>query len=152
MPSDNPSHLKWKNLDGRQKYEVVELARRQEIPVTELCATFGVSRQTLYRAIEAADQASVQALSPKPKGRPPTPVTEKEIRGLRKRNQELEQDLRKQKLKNEIAQAFLDLQRKVERGERLPGEKKSDWMRRQSSSIGSGPARPHPRVAGDDDG
>ena len=135
-----------------QKYEVVELARRQGLPIQELCSTFGVSRQTLYRAMEAADKAAIDALSPKPKGRPPVPVTQKEIQDLRKRNQELEQDLKRQKLKNEVAQALLDLQRKVERGQKLPGEKKPVRKHGRSSPTGSGPARGYGGMATDDDG
>ena len=37
----------------------------------------------------------------------------------------LEQDLKRQKLKNQVAQALLDLQRKADRGQKLPGEKKT---------------------------
>ena len=125
MPSEKLSRLRWRDLDGQQKYEIVELARKPGTEVQELCRTFGISRQTLYRAMEAADKAAIEALSPKPKGRPPVPVSRKEIQSLRTRNKELEQDLKRQKLKNEVAQALLDLQRKADRGQQLPGEKKT---------------------------
>ena len=125
MPSETPRQLKWRDLDGQQKYEVVELARKQGVQVKELCQAFGVSRQTLYRAMEVADKAAIEALSPKPKGRPPVPLTQKEIQVLRTRNKELEQDLKRQKLKNEVAQALLDLQRKTYRGQNLSGGKKT---------------------------
>ena len=138
----------WKNLDGHQKYEVVELARRQGLPVTELCRTFGVSRQTLYRAMETADQAAINALSPKPRGRPPVPMSQKEILALRTRNKELEQDLKQQKLKNEVAQALLDLQRKAERGQSLAGEKKPG----RRPTAGPGRAGASGQMARDDDG
>ena len=151
MPTESPSQLKWRDLDGRQKYEVVELARRQEIPVKQLCETFGVSRQTLYRAMEMADQAAMDALSPKPKGRPPVPVTQKEIQGLRQRNQELEQDLKRQKLKNEVAQALLALHRKADRGQKLPGEKKPGREQDLSTATGPGPAGACRRMGRDDD-
>jgi len=125
MPSETPSMLKWKALDGQQKYEIVELARKPGTQIQELCQTFGISRQTLYRAMEAADKAAIEALSPKPKGRPCVPPSQKEIQNLQSRNKELEKDLKRQKLKNQVAQALLDLQRKADRGQKLPGEKKT---------------------------
>lgn len=152
MATESPNQLKWKNLDGEQKYEVVELARRQGMPIQELCATFGVSRQTLYRAMEAADRAAIDALSPKPRGRPPVPVTQKEILDLRTRNKELEQDLKQQKLKNEVAQALLDLQRKAERGQRLPGGKKRGPRDGPRNPTGLGPAGTRGGMATKDDG
>ena len=152
MPSETPRQLKWKDLDGQQKYEVVELARKQGMQVKELCQAFGVSRQTLYRAMEVADKAAIEALSPKPKGRPPIPLTQKEIMTLRTRNKELEQDLKRQKLKNEVAQALLDLQRKFDRGQKLPGEKKPGRQPGLSDTIGSGQPGPRGRMAHTDDG
>ncbi len=152
MPSETPRQLKWKDLDGQQKYEVVELARKQGMQVKELCQAFGVSRQTLYRAMETADKAAIEALSPKPKGRPPVPLTQKEIMTLRTRNKELEQDLKRQKLKNEVAQALLDLQRKFDRGQKLPGEKKSGRQPDLSNAKGSGQPGPRGRMVHTDDG
>ena len=68
--------MKWQELSGEERYRVVELARKGEVPMRELCRTFGVSRQTLYRAMEAADQASMAALEPKRRGRKPRPESE----------------------------------------------------------------------------
>ena len=125
MPSENPKLLKWKNLNGQQKYQVVELARKEETSITELCNTFGISRQTLYRAMDMADTAATEALNPKPKGRPRTPPMEKEIQNFQVQIKELEASLRRQRMKNEIAMALLELHRKADRGEKLPGEKKT---------------------------
>ena len=61
--------MKWKELDGEERYRVVELARKGEVPLSEICETFGVSRQTLYRAMEKAERASMAALEPKTAGR-----------------------------------------------------------------------------------
>ncbi len=144
--------MRWWDLNGQQKYEVVELARKPGTQVKELCATFGVSRQTLYRAMEAADRAAVEALNAKPRGRPPVPPSQKEIQSLRSRNKELERDLKRQKLKNQVAQALLDLQRKADRGQKLPGEKKQVRQQTQSHATGSGQPGPLGRMAGDDDG
>ncbi len=152
MPSENPNQLNWKDLDGQQKYEVVELARRQEISMKDLCATFGVSRQTLHRALETADRAATEALAPKPKGRPPVSATQKEIQTLRNRNKELEQDLKRQKMKNEVAKALLELHRKVDRGQKLPGEKKTRGQSVLPPTAGSGLAREPGEMVGDDDG
>jgi len=152
MAAETPKSLKWQNLDGRQKLEVVDLARRQEVPITELCRTFGVSRQTLHRAMKTADQAAITALSPKPKGRRPAPPSQKELKDLRSRNKVLQQELQQQKLKNQVAQALLDIQRKIDRGERLPGEKKARGRPDLQGAVGSGlPGRAR-RLADDDDG
>ena len=151
MPTETPRQLKWRDLDGQQKYEVVELARKQGVQVKELCQAFGVSRQTLYRAMEVADKASIEALSPKPKGRPPVPLPQKDIQALRARNKELEQDLKRQKLKNEVAQALLDLQRKFDRGQKLPGGKKTGRKPSQPNATGSGRPGPARRMAPGDD-
>ncbi len=129
--------MKWKELDGAQKYRVLELARNPETSVAELCRTFGVSRQTLYRAMDMADKAATQALSPKPKGRPRIPATEKEIQSLQVRNKELEADLKRQKLKNQIAQALLDLHRKAERQERIAAGKKNKQKATSFHTSGS---------------
>ena len=68
--------LQWKELSGEERYRVVEMARKGEVPIRELCKTFGVSRQTLYRAMEAADRASAEALEPKRRGRKPRAASE----------------------------------------------------------------------------
>ena len=125
MPSESPKLLKWKNLNGQQKYQVVELARKEETSITELCQTFGISRQTLYRAMDMADTAATEALSPKPKGRPRATPTEKEIQDLHVQNKDLEASLKRVRMKNEVAMALLELHRKADRGEKLPGEKKT---------------------------
>ena len=152
MPSETSRQLKWRDLDGQQKYEVVELARKQGVQVKELCQAFGVSRQTLYRAMEVADKAAIEALSPKPKGRPPVPLPQKDIQALRVRNKELERDLKRQKLKNEVAQALLDLQRKADRGQKLPGGKKTGRKPVLPNATGSGRPGPARRMAPGDDG
>jgi hypothetical protein len=102
--------------------------------------------------MEAAHKAAIEALSPKPKGRPPVPPSQKEIQNLQGRNKELEKDLKRQKLKNQVAQALLDLQRKTDRGQKLPGGKKTG--RKRSLPNATGPGRPGVpgRMARDDDG
>jgi len=63
----------------------------------------------------------------------------------------LEQDLKRQKLKNEVAQALLDLQRKFDRGQKLPGGKKTGRKPSQPNATGSGRPGPARRMASGDD-
>ena len=123
--------MKWQELSGEERYRVVELARKGEVEVTELCRTFGVSRQTLYKAMESADQASVAALEPKQPGRKPKPASERQVSELEMETSDLRQELDRWKQKYEVAKAFLELERKLERGESLPGEDPGEKKRRK---------------------
>jgi transposase-like protein len=123
--------LKWKELSGEERYRVVELARKGEVPLSELCKTFGVSRQTLYRAMDAADRASAEALEPKKRGRKPRPASEVRTTELEESNSALQQDLDHWKTKYQVARTMLDLERKMDRGEPLPGEKKGKKRKRK---------------------
>ena len=67
--AEDRKQLKWKDLDGQERYRVVELIRKGEVQIQDLCKTFSVSRQTLHRAVAAADQAAIDALKSKPRGR-----------------------------------------------------------------------------------
>ena len=135
MATEKP--LKWKDLDGGQKYKVVELAKKPETSVTDLCRTFGVSRQTLYRAMDLTDKAATAALTAKRKGRPPTPVVEKDLQVLHVRNKQLESDLKQEKLKNQVAQALLELHRKAERQQRMSSGEKTGRKQGRASTGGS---------------
>ena len=115
--------MKWQELSGEERYRVVELARKGETSIRELCRTFGVSRQTLYRALEAADRAAMEALEPKVRGRKPRTPAEVKTAELASEKEDLEKELKRWQQKYEVAKAILDLQRRAERGERLPGEK-----------------------------
>ncbi len=86
------------------------------------------------------------------RGRPPIPASQKELRTLRAKNKELERDLKQHRLKSEVAQALLDLQRKAERGQRLRGGKKRGRLATQDGASGSGLAGPQPGMADGDDG
>jgi transposase-like protein len=134
---DEKKVVPWKHLSGEERYRVVELARKGEVEITELCKTFDVSRQTLYRALEAADRASVEALTPKRRGRKRRPISEKKLAEVQTKKAKLEKELTRMRQKYEVAQALLDLQRKAERGERLPGEKKTSRRNRTAD-----PGRP----------
>jgi transposase-like protein len=114
--------MRWKELSGEERYRVVELARKGETPLRELCRSFGVSRQTLYRAMEAADRAATEALEPKRAGRKARSASEVRTAELEAEKAELERERKRWQQKYEVAKAILDLQRRAERGERLPGE------------------------------
>ena len=152
MADEQQKRLRWQDLSGQQRYQVIELLRKQEVSVVELCRTFGVSRQTLYRAAEAADRASIAALTPKRRGRKPTPASGQQLRQLTSEKTKLEQELGQMRQKYEIAQALLDLQRKAERGERLPGEKKTVRPTPSPAAAGAGLAGTAPPMAAGADG
>jgi len=134
--------LQWKALSGEERYRVVEMARKGEMPIGELCRTFGVSRQTLYRAMEAADRASAVALEPKRRGRKPKAASEVQKSELEASNAGLQKELEHWKTKYQVARTMLDLERKLDRGEPLPGEKgKKRKQRKKSQAQKGGPSR-----------
>jgi transposase len=114
------------------------MARKGEVAISELCKTFGVSRQTLYRAMDAADRASEEALEPKKRGRKPRPASEARTEELEASNAGLHKQLEHWKTKYQVARTMLDLERKLERGEPLPGEKGKKKRRRKKGKTPSG--------------
>ena len=134
---EQAKQLKWQELSGEERYRVVELARKGEVAVSELCRTFGVSRQTLYRAMDAADRAAAEALEPKKRGRKPRPTSEVRTTELEASNTELHKELEHWKTKYQIARTMLDLERKLERGESLPGEKGKKRRRKKGQAPSS---------------
>ena len=126
----------WKELNGQERYRIVELARKGRVAISELCKTFGVSRQTLYRAMEAADLASAEALEPKKRGRKPRPAIEQQTTELKAGNAELQKQLKHWKTKYQVARTLLDLERKLERGE--PGERGKKGRRRKAGKTTMG--------------
>jgi transposase-like protein len=134
--------LKWKELSGEERYRVVELARQGEVALSELCKTFGVSRQTLYRAMEAADRAAAEALEPKKRGRKPRAASEARSTELEASNAGLHKELEHWKTKYQVARTLLDLERKLERGEPLPGEEeKKRKLRKKGQTPPGGRSR-----------
>jgi transposase-like protein len=132
--------MKWKELGGQERYQVVELVRQGKMTIKEICETFGVSRQALSRAMDRADQASVEALEPKKPGKKPKGCQEVEIQELAAGKADLEKELAHWKKKYEVARTFLELQRKLERGEKLAGEEtpsggKTDGRRQRTNET-----------------
>ena len=116
--------MKWKDLSGEERYRVVELVQAGKVEIRELCKTFGVSRQTLYRAIETVERAAMAALEPKKPGRRPKPQSEVKTEHLVGEKSRLEKELAQMKTRYEVTRTILDLERKLDRGQSLPGEKK----------------------------
>lgn len=132
---DEPKRtLKWKELSGQERYRVVMLARNGEVSVGELCRTFGVSRQTLYRAMEAADQAAMEALEPKKRGRRPIPVSEVQTKELTTSNATLKKELEHWKTKYEVAKTFIELERQLEQKSSLGGRGEKKRRRRRKKT------------------
>jgi transposase-like protein len=111
--------MKWTNLSGEERYRVVEMARKGDVPLTEICKNFGVSRQTLYRAMHKADEASALALEPKRPGRKSKTPDEQAVTELNGQVEGLQKEMEQWRTKYEVAKAFLDLERKYDRGEPL---------------------------------
>jgi len=124
-------------VEGSGRSPEVQGGGTGEDSVTDLCRTFGVSRQTLYRAMDLTDKAATAALTAKRKGRPPIPVMEKDLQVIHVRNKQLESDLKQEKLKNQVAQALLELHRKAERQQRLSSGKKTGRKQGRASTGGS---------------
>ncbi|MFX1555564.1 MAG: helix-turn-helix domain-containing protein [Promethearchaeota archaeon] len=114
--------MKWKDLSGEERYRVVQMARQGEVPVGELCRTFGVSRQTLKTAMEKVDLAAMEALEPKSPGRKGKSREQAQAEAMREEKDTLEKELDRWKQKYEIAMTFVELHRKLLNGEDLPGE------------------------------
>ena len=144
--------MKWKEMTGEERYRVVEMARKGERPMTEICRTFGVSRQALSRAMEKASQAAMEALEPKRPGRKGKSAEAQEIETLTKKTTGLEKTVEHWKTRYEVAQAFIDLTREANQSA-SPGGKKKKRLK-----VARFPAKevPEPGVqkslAGEDDG
>ena len=107
--------MKWQEMTGEERYRVVEMARRGEKPITEICETFGVSRQALSKAMEKVAQAAWEALEPKKPGRKGKTEEQQKVEDLTKKRTSLEKQVTHWKTRYEVAQAFIDLAREEER-------------------------------------
>ncbi len=116
--------MQWKDMTAQERLKVVEMARSGQKPIKEICRTFGVSRQTLSKAIERASQAALAALEPKRPGRKARSEQEQEVLGLLEKTGTLEKQVKDWKTRYEVALAFIDLSREQEQQERKKGKKK----------------------------
>ena len=130
--------MKWKDLGGEERYRVVEMVRKGEMSIKEICEAFGVTRQALRQAVEKADQASVEALEPRKRGRKPRKLKEKEASELMREKSSLEKELDHWKQKYEVAKTFIELERKLERQEQLPARKKTKNQQKKERQLARG--------------
>jgi len=112
----------WKEMTGEERYQVVEMALSGKAEVAELSRTFEMSRQTLYRAMGTASRGAAEALEPKRPGRKTQPHSELKVSELQKDKGRLEKDLKHMTQRYEVAKTILELERKISKGEPLPGE------------------------------
>jgi transposase-like protein len=105
--------MKWKDMTAQERYRVLEMARRGDLPITKVCRTFAVSRQALNRAMEKASEAAMQSLEPKKPGRKGKSAEEQEITELTKKTTGLEKTVKHWKTRYEVAHAFIDLMRET---------------------------------------
>jgi transposase-like protein len=103
--------MKWQDMTGEERYRVVELARKGEQSIQKICETFGVSRQSLRRAINAAEQGAMAALAPKKRGRKSKSEQEQRAEELAKQNASLSKQVAHWKKRYDVAQSFIELQR-----------------------------------------
>ena len=116
--------MKWKDLNGQERYHVVQMAREGKVPIKELCRSFGVSRQSLKTAMDKADRAAMQALTPKSPGRKGKSKDRAEAEAMKQEKDSLQKELDRWKQKYEVAMTFVDIHKKLLNGEPLSEDRK----------------------------
>ena len=139
--------MMWQEMTGEERYRVVEMARKGQTSIGEICETFGVSRQTLSKAIEKANLAAVEALSPKKPGRKGKSEEAQQITTLSKQTSSLEKEVDHWKTRYEVAQAYIEITRDAvtshERAERQTEsnrrkrERQKQSKKKRHSTIGA---------------
>ena len=129
--TQSSSQLKWQDLGAEERLALIEQIWQGRVTKSQLCRTFHMSRQVLHRAIEAAKAAAQEALEPKRPGRKPPTEDQERIAELEAQMARKERELKRAQQKYEVAQALLDLQRRLDRGEPLPGEGKKSRRKRK---------------------
>lgn len=138
--------MDWKSMTGEERYRVVEMARKGEASMKDLCEMFGVSRQTLSLAMEKVERAALESLESRRPGRKGKSEEEKRITELSRTQSSLEKDLKHWKTRYEVAQAFIDLTReqekakaRAERNRRLKKKARSGAGPAAGAACGDGP-------------
>jgi transposase-like protein len=154
--------MKWKDLSGQERYHVVQTAREGKVPIKALCRSFGVSRQTLKTAMDKADHAAMEALTPKSPGRKGKSKDRAQAEAMKQEKASLQKDLDLWKQKYEVAMAFVDIHKKLLNGEalseepqvpkRLGKKNKRKRLRNPRSAKAAGPDRTATEVVNKGDG
>lgn len=105
--------MKWEKMEAEERMRVVELARSGEVNITQLCEEFGMTRQSLRRAMEKMDEAALDALKPKKRGRKPPTQGQQRIRQLEQEKAQLQNQLEELQTKYEVASKYIELSRTV---------------------------------------
>ncbi len=143
--------MQWKDLTGEERFRVVEMARKGTKPLTEICQAFGVTRQTLSKAIAKAEAAMKAALEPKQPGRKGKSGEELKNIELSKKQSSLEKDVAHWKTRYEVAQAYIDIvheqeerEMRADRNRRKRGrqKQKKKKLRTVTESSGKPPSTP----------
>lgn len=125
----------WNGMSGEERWRVVELARSGTVPLKELCETFGVTRQTLSRAMEKAEAAAKAALEPGRPGRKGKSEEEELIGELSRKRSSAEREAEQWRMRYEVMKKFADLAReRIAEVEGAEPEKKKRRRPRRSSS------------------
>jgi transposase-like protein len=124
MAMGDETKVRWRDLTGSERLGLIEQVQQGRISQAELCRTFGMSRQVLHKAIRTAAEAAEQALERKRPGRKPPSESDEKIKELEQQLRQKERDLKRLAQKLEVTQTLMELERKLDRGETLPGEKK----------------------------
>ncbi|MCP4602310.1 MAG: hypothetical protein GY847_17640 [Proteobacteria bacterium] len=85
------------------------MARKGTKPISEICKIFGVTRQTLTKAVTTAEEAAKAALEPKKPGRKPKSEESLKITELSKSQSLLTKEVEHWKTRYEVAQAYIDI-------------------------------------------
>ena len=154
--------MKLKDLNGEARFHVVQTVREVKVQIKALCRSFGVSRQSLKTAMDKADQAAMQALTPKSPGRKGKSKEQAEAEARKQEKDLLEKELDRWKQKYEIAMTFVDIHKKLLNEEALseepqepkrPGKKKRrKGLRNPRSTKTTGADRTGAKVDPNGDG
>ena len=135
--------MKWTEMNAEERYRVVELARKGEQTMTEVCETFGVSRQTLHKAMSAAQAGAIAALAPKASGRKGPSEEAQKITELSKTQSSMEKEIHHWKTRYEVAQAYIDIVHEQEAREERAEKTERNRRKRERAKQ-----KKKPRVTG----
>jgi transposase-like protein len=154
--------MKWKDLSGQERYHVVQMAREGKVSIKELCRGFGVSRQTLKTAMDKAEHAAMEALTPKSPGRKGKSKQQVEAEAMKQEKDEIQKELELWRQKYEVAMAFVHIHKKLLNGEALSEDRKEPkrsgkkknlkGLRNPKSAKAAGLGRTATEVGNNDDG
>ena len=98
----------WQDLNAKERYRLVRMAQDGTNTIAEICEMFEVSRTTLTKAMEKAEQAAVEALQPKKRGRKAKEEAP-QIMELSKENASLAKEVKRWKGRYKFMQAYNEL-------------------------------------------